>query len=224
MAMPACADGAPESVVELVTVHIIGRACAQERHSWSTRREPGLPSHEVTTVALNFAQKEAIVAEVAEVAKGAHSAVGAEYRGLTVEQMTRLRVEARKAGVYVRVVKNTLARRALKDTDFECMSDGLKGPLVLAFSQQDPGSAARVMEAFAKDHNKVEVRLVAVGGKLLPPSELGNLAKMPTYEQAISTLMAVIKAPVQKLAATINEVPGKLVRTIAAIRDAKEAA
>jgi large subunit ribosomal protein L10 len=178
----------------------------------------------VTNVALNFAQKEAIVAEVAEVAKGAYSVIGAEYRGLTVEQMTRLRVEARKSGVYVRVVKNTLARRAFQDTDFECMSAGLKGPLVLAFSQADPGSAARVMEAFAKDHSKVEVRLVALGGKLLDPSELGNLAKMPTYDQAISSLMAVMKAPVQKLAATINEVPGKLVRTIAAIRDAKEAA
>jgi large subunit ribosomal protein L10 len=138
--------------------------------------------------------------------------------------MTRLRVEARKAGVYVRVVKNTLARRALQDTDFACMSEGLTGPLVLAFSREDPGSAARVMEAFAKDHNKVEVRLVALGGKLLDPSELGNLAKMPTRDQAISLLMAVMKAPVQKLAATINEVPGKLVRTIAAIRDAKEAA
>jgi large subunit ribosomal protein L10 len=175
-------------------------------------------------MALNFAQKQAIVAEVAEVAKAAHSAVGAEYRGLTVEQMTKLRVEARKAAVYVRVVKNTLARRALQGTDFECMGPGLTGPLVLAFSREDPGSAARVIEAFAKDHNKVEVRLVALGGKLLDPSALGNLAKMPTKDQAISTLMAVMKAPVQKLAATINEVPGKLVRTIAAIRDAKEAA
>jgi len=178
----------------------------------------------VTTVALNFAQKEAIVAEVAEVAKNAYSAIGAEYRGLTVEQLTKLRVEARKAGVYVRVVKNTLARRALEDTDFACMRDGLTGPLILAFSQDDPGAAARVAEAFAKEHDKFQVRLVALGGKLLDPSELGNLAKMPTYDQAISMLMATIKAPVQKLAATINEVPGKLVRTIAAIRDAKEAA
>jgi large subunit ribosomal protein L10 len=104
------------------------------------------------------------------------------------------------------------------------MSKGLTGPLVLAFSQQDPGSAARVIEAFAKEHNKVVVRLVALGGKLLDPSELGAVAKMPTRDQAISMLMSVIKAPVQKLAATINEVPAKLVRTIAAIRDAKEAA
>lgn len=175
-------------------------------------------------MALSFAQKEAIVAEVAEVAKSAYSAIGAEYRGLTVEQLTKLRVEARNAGVYVRVVKNTLARRALEGTDFECMSEGLTGPLILAFSQDDPGAAARVTEAFAKEHNKFQVRLIALGGKLLDPSELGNLAKMPTYDQAISMLMATMKAPVQKLAATINEVPGKLVRTVAAIRDAKEAA
>ena len=175
-------------------------------------------------MALSFAQKEAIVAEVAEVAKSAYSAIGADYRGLTVEQMTDLRVEARKAGVYVRVVKNTLAKRAFADTDFACMEEGLKGPLILAFSQEDPGSAARVAEAFAKTHDEFKVRLVSIGGKLLDPSELGTLAKMPTYDQAISQLMAVMKAPVQKLAATINEVPGKLVRTLAAVRDAKEAA
>lgn len=175
-------------------------------------------------MALNFAQKETIVAEVAEVAKSAYSAIGAEYRGLTVDQLTKLRVEARKSGVYVRVVKNTLARRALEDTDFACMRDGLTGPMILAFSQDDPGSAARVLEAFAKEHAKFQVRLIALSGKLLDPSEIGNLAKMPTYDQAISMLMATMKAPVQKLAATINEVPGKLVRTVAAIRDAKEAA
>ena len=175
-------------------------------------------------MALNFAQKEAIVAEVAEVAKSAYSAVGAEYRGLTVEQMTDLRVEARKAGVYLRVVKNSLAKRAVEGTDFACIQEALKGPMILAFSQEDPGSAARVAEAFAKGHDQFKVKLVSIGGKLLDPSELGTLAKMPTYEEALSLLMAVMKAPVQKLAATINEVPGKLVRTIAAVRDAKEAA
>ncbi len=175
-------------------------------------------------MALSFAQKEAIVAEVAEVAKSAYSAVGAEYRGLTVEQMTGLRVDAREAGVYIRVVKNSLAKRAFENTDFACMEKGLKGPLILAFSQEDPGSAARVAEAFAKRHEAFQVKLVSIGGKLLDPSELGTLAKMPTYDEAISQLMAVMKAPVQKLAATINEVPGKLVRTLAAVRDAKEAA
>jgi len=172
-------------------------------------------------VALSFAQKEAIIAEVAEVAKNAHSAIGAEYRGLTVEQMTDLRVEARKVGVYVRIVKNSLAKRAFADTDFACMEEGLTGPLILAFSQEDPGSAARVAEAFAKGHDRFKVRLVAIGGKLLDPSELGTLAKMPTYDEAVSQLMAVMKAPVQKLAATINEIPGKLVRTLAAVRDSK---
>jgi large subunit ribosomal protein L10 len=178
----------------------------------------------VTTLALNFEQKQAIVAEVAEVARTAHSVVAAEYRGITVEQMTSLRVQARNNGVYLRVVKNTLARRAVKDTEFECMTDGLTGPLVLAFSQEDPGSAARVIKDFAKANDKLKVTLVSVGGQMLAASELETLAKMPTYDQAISMLMSVMKAPIQKLAATMNEVPGKLVRTVAAIRDAKEAA
>ena len=175
-------------------------------------------------MALNFEQKQAIVAEVAEVASTAFSAVAAEYRGITVEDMTALRVQARNSGVYLRVVKNTLARRAIQDTEFECMQDGLTGPLVLAFSQEDPGAAARVIKDFAKGHDKLKVTLVSIGGQMLAPTELETLAKMPTYDQAISMLMSVMQAPIQKLAQTLNEVPGKLVRTVAAIRDAKEAA
>ena len=175
-------------------------------------------------MALNFAQKQAVVAEVAEIASKAYSAVAAEYRGLTVEEMTELRAEARKAGVYLRVVKNTLARRAVEGTDFACMQDGLTGPLVLAFSQQDPGAAARVIKDFAKGHEKLEVRLVSIGGKMLAPEEITTLATMPTYDEAISQLMSVMQAPVAKLARTLNEVPGKLVRTLAAVRDAKDAA
>jgi large subunit ribosomal protein L10 len=178
----------------------------------------------VTTLALNFEQKKVIVAEVAEVARTAFSAVAAEYRGISVVKMTSLRAEARKNGVYLRVVKNTLARRAVKDTEFECMTDGLTGPLVLAFSQEDPGAAARVIKDFAKAEDKLKVTLVSIGGQMLAPSELETLAKLPTYDQAISMLMSVIKAPIQKLAQTMNEVPGKLVRTIAAVRDAKDAA
>jgi large subunit ribosomal protein L10 len=179
---------------------------------------------EVTTVALSFAQKEAIVAEVAEVAKGAYSLVGAEYRGLSVDELTDLRVRARNAGVYVRVVKNTLAKRAFEDSDFSCTTNELKGPLLFAFSQEDPGAAARVAEAFAKGHDQFKVKLLSIGGKLLDASELSTLAKMLIYDEAISQLMAVLKAPVQKLAATMNEVPGKLVRTLAAVRDARDAA
>lgn len=173
---------------------------------------------------LNLEQKKAVVAEVAEVASTAYSAIAAEYRGLTVGEMTELRAKAREAGVYVRVVKNSLARRAVENTDFDCMKEELTGPLVIAFSQEDPGAAARVIKDFAKDHSKLVVKVVSIGGKLLAVSDLEALSKMPTYEQAVSMLMAVMRAPVEKLARTINEVPGKLVRTVAAIRDAKEAA
>ncbi|MEW7976100.1 MAG: 50S ribosomal protein L10 [Candidatus Sedimenticola endophacoides] len=173
---------------------------------------------------LNLEQKKTVVAEVSEVASSAYSAVAAEYNGLSVEQMTQLRVKARESGVYLRVVKNTLARRAVEGTDFECMKDGLTGPLVLAFSQEDPGCAARVIKDFVKTNDKLVVKLVSIGGRMLDASELETLAKVPTYDQAISMLMAVMKAPVEKLARTVNEVPGKLVRTVAAIRDAKEAA
>ncbi len=173
---------------------------------------------------LNLEQKKAVVAEVAEVASSAYSAVAAEYHGLSVGEMTELRAKARESGVYLRVVKNSLARRAVEGTDFACMQEGMTGPLVIAFSQEDPGAAARVIKDFAKGHDKLVVKLVSIGGKLLQPSDLETLAKMPTYDQAISMLMAVMKAPVEKLARTLNEVPGKLVRTVAAIRDAKEAA
>jgi len=175
-------------------------------------------------VPLNREQKEAVVAEVAAVAKEAYSAVAAEYRGLSVAELTDLRAKAREAGVYVRVVKNTLARLAVENTDFACMQEGLKGPLILAFSQQDPGSAARVIKDFAKGRDKMVVTMVSIGGQVLPASQLEALASMPTYDQALSMLLALMKAPVEKLARTINEVPGKFVRTVAAIRDAKEAA
>jgi large subunit ribosomal protein L10 len=169
-------------------------------------------------------QKEAIVAEVAIVARSAHSAIAAEYRGLTVEQMTKLRFDARKAGVYLRVVKNTLARRALTDTGYACISDSLKGPLVLAFSKEEPGAAARVMRDFAKDNDKLVVKAVALSGKLLTPGDLAALATMPTREEALSKLLAVMKAPIGKLASTLQAPVGKLVRTVAAVRDQKQAA
>jgi large subunit ribosomal protein L10 len=118
-------------------------------------------------VALNLDQKKAVVAEVAEVAANAHSAIAAEYIGLTVEDMTTLRVKARESNVYLRVVKNTLARRAFEGTDFQCMSDGMVGPMVLAFSQEDPGAAARVISDFAKENDKLVAKLVSIGGAIL---------------------------------------------------------
>jgi len=172
-------------------------------------------------VPLNLEDKKSIVAEVSAIAAEAHSVVAAEYHGLTVDEMTALRVSARNSGVYLRVVKNTLARRAFEGTDFECMNTGLVGPLVLAFSQEDPGSAARLVKDFAKDHDALVTRMVSIGGEMLAPTELDRLAKMPTKDQAISMLMALMKAPTEKLARTLKEVPGKLVRTVEAVKNAK---
>jgi large subunit ribosomal protein L10 len=174
-------------------------------------------------VALSIEEKKAIVAEVAEVAANAHSAVVAEYIGLASNDMNDLRAKARSGGVYLRVVKNTLARRALEGTDFACMNETLIGPMILAFSQEDPGSAARVLKDFAKENDKLVIKALSVSGQLLAASELERLASLPTKEQAISMLMSVMQAPVTKLARTFNEVPGKLVRTFAAVRDAKQA-
>jgi large subunit ribosomal protein L10 len=175
-------------------------------------------------VALNLDQKKSIVAEVAAVAAKAHSAVAAEYRGLSVVAMTALRSEGRKSGVYVRVVKNTLARRAVEGTDFACMQDGLVGPLILAFSKEEPGAAARLMQDFAKANEKMVIKLVSFGGKMLAPGDIDRLSKMPTREQALSMLMGVLQAPITKLVRTLAEPNAKMVRTFAALRDKQQAA
>jgi large subunit ribosomal protein L10 len=175
-------------------------------------------------VALSFAEKETIVAEVAEIASSAYSAVIAEYSGLESTDMDDLRAKARDGGVYIRVVKNTLARRAVEGTDFACLQESLVGPLLMAFSQEDPGAAARVLKDFAKANNKLVIKALSVSGQLLAASEIDRLAKLPTKEQALSMLLSVMQAPITKLARTLNEVPSKLVRTIAAIRDDKQAA
>ena len=175
-------------------------------------------------MALNLEDKKALVAEVAEVAAKAQSVVAAEYRGLTVSQMTDLRAKARKQGVYMRVVKNTLARKALAGTSFEAVGPKLKGPLVLAFSKDDPGAAARVVKDFAKANEKLVATLVSLGGQVLPAKDLETVASLPTREQALSMLLGTIKAPSQKLVSTIAAVPSKLVRTLAAVRDQKQAA
>ncbi len=175
-------------------------------------------------MALNLNDKKAIVAEVAEIAATAHSAIAAQYAGLSVGQMTELRKKARESGVYLRVVKNTLARRAVEGTSFECMADALVGPLVLAFSQEDPGAAARVIKEFSKANAKLEVKVVSIGGKLLAAGDIDRLASMPTKDQAISILMALMLAPIEKLARTLNEVPTKVTRVVAAVRDQKQEA
>lgn len=175
-------------------------------------------------MALRLEDKQAIVADVAEVASSALSAVVADYQGLTVAEMTELRNRARSQGVYIRVVRNTLLKRALKGSEYECLEEVLVGPTILAFSQEDPGSAARVAKDFAKDFAKFEVKALAVGGRLLSASNIDALAKLPTRDEALAQLMSVMQAPIAKLARTMNEVPSKLVRVIAAVKDQKEAA
>jgi len=175
-------------------------------------------------MSLNIEQKKALVTEVHEIALTAQSVVAAEYRGLSVTQITNLRAQARKSGVYIRVVKNTLARKAVSGTSFECIAPQLKGPLILAFSKEDPGAAARVVKAFAKDNDKLVATLVSLGGQLLPAKDLDKVASLPTRDQALAMLMGVMKAPIQKLAGTLSAAPSKLVRTLAAVRDAQQAA
>ncbi|MBI3775067.1 MAG: 50S ribosomal protein L10 [Gammaproteobacteria bacterium] len=173
---------------------------------------------------LELAQKQAIVAEVNAVAATAVSAIASENRGLTAVQMNDLRNKARKEGVYMRVVKNTLARRAVDGTSFACMREQLVGPLVLAFSKEDPGAAARVISEFVKGNNKLVVKVISLSGKVLAASDLERLAKMPTKDQAISMMMSVMLAPITMLVRTINEPTSKLVRTVAAVGVQKQAA
>ena len=175
-------------------------------------------------MALRLDDKKAIVEEVAAVAATAHSAIAAEYRGLTVVELTELRKSARESGVYLRVVKNSLARRAVEGTEFSCMQEGLVGPLMLAFSMEDPGSAARLISEFSKENAKLETKVVAIGGRLYGASELDRLSKLPTYDQAVSILMSVMRAPITKFVQTMAEPHAKLVKTVAAVKAQKDAA
>ena len=175
-------------------------------------------------MAIGLEDKKAIVAEVNETAISALSLVIADSRGVTVDKMTALRATARENQVTLRVVRNTLAKRALAGTDYECVSDSLAGPSLFGFSMEDPGAAARIFKDFSKENEKFQVKVLAVGGQVLGADQIDVLAKLPTRDQALSMLMSVMKAPITKLVQTMNEVPGKLVRTLAAVRDQKEAA
>jgi large subunit ribosomal protein L10 len=173
---------------------------------------------------MNLEGKKVLVSEVNTVAATAKSVVAAEYRGLTVTQMTELRSKARANGVYLRVIKNTLARKALAGTAFESLGTTLKGPLVLAFSKDDPGAAARLVKDFSKANDKLVTKGLSLGGAVLSATELDKVASLPTKEQALSMLLGVMKAPLQKLVGTLAAPQLKLVRTLAALRDQKQAA
>jgi len=170
-------------------------------------------------MALRLDDKKALVAEVAGVAATAQSVVAAEYRGLTVTQMTSLRTKARSSGVYLRVVKNTLARKAIAGTQFECVSKSLKGPLILAFSKDDPGAAARLVKAFAKDNDKLVTTVVSLGGTALSAKDLDKVASLPTLDNARATLLGALQAPLGKLVRTLAEPHAQVVRVLAAQKD-----
>ena len=165
-------------------------------------------------MALRLEDKKALVKEVSAVAGDSITAVAAAYRGLSVAEMTELRKEARNAGVYMRVIKNTLARRAVEGTEFECMKDSLKGPLLLAFAKDDPGAAARIIKNFAKEHDALKAVSLSAGGQLLPGSDLAMLADLPTLDQARAMLLGVFVAPMSQLVRTLAEPPAMLARTL----------
>jgi large subunit ribosomal protein L10 len=185
----------------------------------ATGSQPG-----VKLVAIRLEDKKQIVSEVNQAATSALSAVLADYRGVTVSDLTELRKVARQNNVYLRVVRNTLLKKAVENTEFDCIKDALFGPTILAFSMEDPGAAARVLKGFAKGNDKFEIKALSIGGKLLGPDQIDRLANLPTYDQAVSMLMSVMLGPITKLTRTLNEVPSKVTRAVAAVRDQKKEA
>jgi len=175
-------------------------------------------------VAIGLEDKKAIVAEVNETANSALSLVIADSRGITVGEVTGLRKLARENKVKLRVVRNTLAKRALAGTEFECATEAFVGPTLLGFSMEDPGACARLFKDFAKTNDKFEIKALAVGGQLMGAEKIDVLANLPTREQALAQLCSVIIAPVTKLARTLNEFPSQITRVIAAVGDQKGAA
>jgi large subunit ribosomal protein L10 len=174
-------------------------------------------------VKLDLAGKKAVVEEVAAVASKAISAVVADYRSLTANEMAQLRSQARKSGVYLRVVRNTLTRRAFKNTEFECLDEFLVGPLFIALSLNSPSDAARLLKESAKSLEKLEIKALSVGGAVYKPNQLELVASLPTKEEALAKLMAVMKAPIEKFVRTVAAPHTKLVRTLVAVKDKKQA-
>ena len=172
-------------------------------------------------MSLNLEQKKTMVDQLSAVLAGSQAAALAEYRGLTVAQMTVLRKKARDSQIYVRVVKNNLARRAVKGSQFECLSDKFVGPLALA-AGADPVTLAKVLTGFAKENEHLRVTAAAMGGQLVSSSELNTLATLPGREQLLAMLAGTMQAPLRTFVQLLNEIPSKFVRTLAALRDSKE--
>lgn len=174
-------------------------------------------------MALGLEDKKQIVSEVNETASDALSLVIADARGVNVTDMTELRSKAREQNVSLRVVRNTLAKRAFEGTEYECVTDVLTGPSLFGFSMEDPGACARLFKEFAKENDKFEVKALAVGGEMLDAGKIDVLASLPTRDQALAQLASVMIAPVTKLARTLNEIPSSVTRVVAAVKDKKGA-
>lgn len=175
-------------------------------------------------MALNLEDKKAIVADLSAVVAQSISAIAADYRGLTVSEMTELRTQARAKGLQVRVVRNTLARRAVEGTEYACLAQALVGPMLLVFSSDEPGAGARLLRDFMKRSEKLQVKALALDGALLGPEKLKSVAELPSRDEAIAQLMSVIKAPVTKLVRTMAEPYASAVRVMGQIRDQRESA
>lgn len=175
-------------------------------------------------MSLSIDQKQTVVAQVNTIAANAQTAVAAEYIGLNVAQMTELRAKARASGVYVRVVKNSLARRAVDGTAFECLQDSFTGPLLLVFSGEDPGAGARLVRDFSREHKQLVTKAIAFAGQLRPAEDLQLLANMPTLDEARAQLLSVFKVPQTKLVRTLAEPAGQFVRVLSAYTDSQQSA
>ena len=173
---------------------------------------------------LNLSQKQDIVAALHDVATSATSAIVADYRGLTVDEMTELRAKARQSNVFIKIVRNTLARRAFEGTEYECLTEALTGPNVLLLSADDPGAGARILRDFIQSHENLEVRAISLGGSVMGADSLKSVADLPSYEQAIGMLMSVMQAPMTNMARCLSETYGQFVRVTDQVRQQKEQA
>lgn len=174
-------------------------------------------------MSLSLAQKQAVVAEVAESVSAAKTMILAEYRGLTVSELTGMRSQAREAGVFIKVIKNTLARRVVAGSSFECLSEHFVGPVIMAASE-DPVAAAKLLAKFAKDLEELKITVGGMNGEVMNEAQIQALAKLPGREELLATLLGTMQAPIAKFVQTLNEVPSRFVRTLAAIEESKQAA
>ena len=173
-------------------------------------------------MSLSIEDKQSVVKELNTIASSSVSGAIADYSGLNVAEITELRTKAREAGVYLKVVKNTLSKRAFSDTSFECLSESLKGPIIIAFSEDDLASPARLFKNFSKEYEQLQTVSLAIDGNTFPATDLDRIAQLPTKQEAYSTIANLLQAPIEKAVRTLKEIPSKFTRMAVAIKDNKE--